>query len=158
MAKSTSSANEAGEEGEVGVYKRRVRYRGTHPKKFEEKYKELRGDADVKAHVEGKGATAAGTHRPIAVPEILEVLSPEEGQLYVDCTLGYGGHAAEFLLRGCRLLGLDADSVELQRTRQRLMDLGHPEDKVICVHSNYAALATVALDIASEGVDMVRPG
>ena len=144
--------------GDPPVRKRRVRYSGRYPKKFEEKYKELRGDAGMKAHVEAKGGTAAGTHRPIAVPEILDVLRPRPGQVYVDCTLGYGGHAALLLPRlapGGRLIGLDADSAQLAKTEARLRGLGFGPDVAVCVHSNYAALATVALERAPEGVDLV---
>mmetsp|Transcript_20888 Transcript_20888/g.34968 ORF Transcript_20888/g.34968 Transcript_20888/m.34968 type:complete len:406 (-) Transcript_20888:228-1445(-) len=140
------------------MYKRRVRYSGKNPKNFEEKYKELRGDPDMKQHIEAKGATPAGTHRPIAVPEILEVLNPKPGMVYADCTLGYGGHAEELLQRitpGGRLIGLDADSVELQKTQARLLALGYPAESVTCVHTNYAAVATVALELAPEGVDLL---
>eukprot|EP00959_Pyramimonas_sp_CCMP1952_P275263 5753756-Pyramimonas_sp.AAC.3 len=140
------------------VYKRRVRYSGTHPKRFQEKYKELRGDKDILKHVEAKGSTAAGTHRSIAVQEILEILQPAPGMVYVDCTLGYGGHAAEILkliTPGGRLIGLDADSDELKKTEERLLALGFPTESVTCCHSNYAAVSSVALEQEPEGVDIL---
>ena len=73
------------------------------------------------------GKTPAGTHRPIMVAEILEVLSPKAGEVAVDCTLGYGGHAQEILGRiqpGGKLLGLDADPIELPKAEARLRALG----------------------------------
>ena len=79
--------------------KRRPRYRGTHPRQFHEKYKEHHPEryaGDV-AKILASGKTPAGTHRPIMVREILEVLSPQPGEIAVDATLGYGGHAMELL-------------------------------------------------------------
>jgi 16S rRNA (cytosine1402-N4)-methyltransferase len=98
-------------------HRRRPRYAGTHPRRFDEKYKERHPDrypATV-AKVLACGKTPAGSHRPIMVAEVLEALAPQPGQIAVDCTLGYGGHASELLPRllpGGRLLGLDADPLE----------------------------------------------
>jgi len=61
------------------------------------------------------------------VAEILEVLSPKPAEIAVDCTLGYGGHAQEILLRlrpGRKLFGLDADPIELPKAEARLRELG----------------------------------
>src|SRR5438128_11777445 len=79
--------------------KRRPRYKGKNPRHFSEKYKEHAADryeGDV-AKVIARGRTPAGTHRSIMVREIMEVLAPQAGELVVDCTLGYGGHAAAIL-------------------------------------------------------------
>ena len=79
--------------------KRRVRYSGKNPRRFDEKYKEhdpLRYAADVAKVVAG-GKTPAGSHRPIMVSEILDALALKPGSVVVDCTLGYGGHARELL-------------------------------------------------------------
>lgn len=137
---------------------RRPRYSGTHPRRFEHKYKELRGDAAVVAHIEARGSTAAGTHRPIACDEILEALRPQPGHVVADCTLGWGGHAQKLLERiqpGGLLLGLDADGTQLAKTEARLRQLGYSEDALHCVHSNYAALASVVLARSADGADCV---
>ena len=87
------------------------------------------------AKVIAGGKTPAGTHRPIMVREILEVLAPRPGEVAVDCTLGYGGHARELLAAvqpGGRLLGLDADPIELPRTEARLRGLGFPPSRSSC--------------------------
>ena len=57
-------------------HKRRVRYKGKYPKKFEEKYKELQPEKykDTIAHVIQKGNTPAGMHISIMVNEILDFL------------------------------------------------------------------------------------
>jgi len=111
------------------THQRRVRYTGTHPKTYEEKYKELQPEkyADTVAKVIEKGNTPAGTHRPILVNEILDVLRILPGQTGLDATLGYGGHAAEILKRldrSGRLYGIDADPIELPKTQERLAKLG----------------------------------
>src|SRR5215471_15647264 len=93
---------------------RRARYRGTHPRRFQERYKELDPAQfpEMQAHVRAQGRTPAGTHVPILLAETLETLTPRAGEVVVDCTLGYGGHAREFLGRigpTGRLIGFDVD-------------------------------------------------
>ena len=141
-------------------HRRRPRYAGKNPRRFEDKYKErdpLRY-ADTVAKVLASGKTPAGTHRPIMVTEILEALAPQPGEVGVDCTLGYGGHAREFLTRlqpGGRLLGLDADPVELPKTEARLRTAGFGPEAFTVVRSNFAGLPQVlaAQDLA--GVDCI---
>ena len=126
-------------------HRRRPRDRGTHPRRFEEKYKEHQPEryADTVAKVIASGKTPAGTHRPIMMAEILEVLAPQPGEFDVDCTLGYGGHAQEILARirpGGRLIGLDIDPLELPRTEARLRALGFGPDVFTVQRSNFAGL------------------
>ncbi|MEJ0090496.1 MAG: 16S rRNA (cytosine(1402)-N(4))-methyltransferase [Limisphaerales bacterium] len=126
-------------------HKRRVRYSGKNPRRFEEKYKERDPQryADTVAKVLASGKTPAGTHRPIMVAEILAALAPKPGELAVDCTLGYGGHAREILARlqpGGRLIGLDADPVELPKTEARLRAAGFGPEMFTAIRSNFAGL------------------
>ena len=74
-------------------HKRRVRYKGKYPKKFEEKYKELQPEKykDTIEHVIQKGNTPAGMHISIMVKEILDFLNIQPGETGFDATLGYGG-------------------------------------------------------------------
>ena len=65
----------------VAAYRRRERYTGTHPKTFEEKYKELSADPDAIAKAKARGSTPAGAHVPIMVAEILEALAPLAGAI-----------------------------------------------------------------------------
>ena len=139
------------------THKRRVRYRGTHPRRFAEKYKEhepARYQADVQKVIAG-GKTPAGTHRPICVSEILAILSPKPGEIAVDATVGYGGHASELLPKlqpGGRLYGLDADPIELPRTEARLRAAGFPPEAFIARRTNFGGLPQL---LASEGVSAV---
>jgi 16S rRNA (cytosine1402-N4)-methyltransferase len=141
-------SDEAAPNSAATPHKRRVRYAGKNPRRFEDKYKERdpQRHADTVAKVIAAGKTPAGTHRPIMVAEILQVLAPQPGELAVDCTLGYGGHAQEILARlqpNGRLLGLDHDPIELPKTEARLRALGFDE-KVFTAHrSNFAGLPQV---------------
>ncbi len=141
-------------------HRRRPRYRGTHPRKFEEKYKELSPERylETVAKVIASGKTPAGTHRSIMVAEILDALAPKAGEIAVDCTLGYGGHTQEILpqlLPGGRLLGLDADPIELPKTEARLRALGFGEDVFTTHRSNFAGLPQVLVQAGVAGVDIV---
>jgi 16S rRNA (cytosine1402-N4)-methyltransferase len=139
--------------------KRRVRYSGTHPRAFREKYKEhdpARYAADTRKVME-RGQTPAGSHRPIAVKEILKVLDPKPGDLGLDATLGYGGHTLEFLGRiqpGGILHATDVDPFELPRTERRLRDLGYGPERLIVHRMNFAGIERVRAE-AGRGFDFV---
>ena len=110
-------------------HKRRVRYKGTHPRKFEEKYKELNPEkyADTVAKVISKGSTPAGMHISICVKEILDFLQIQPGQKGLDATLGYGGHSRKMMecLKGQgHLYALDVDPIEIVKTTKRLEEAG----------------------------------
>ena len=140
-------------------HKRRVRYQGTHPRQFGEKYKELDPalHADEMQKVMARGQTPAGMHRSICVKEILDILKPQPGETGLDATLGYGGHAREILpllLPGGRLFGLDVDPIELPRTEARLRKLGFDEQALQVRRINFSELATL-LPEAGGGFDVV---
>ncbi len=134
---------------EEKVHKRRVRYAGRYPKKFEEKYKEHDPEkyADTVAHVIEKGSTPAGMHISIMVKEILDFLEIRPGQQGLDCTLGYGGHSRKMLekLEGeGRLVGLDIDPIESEKTVKRLRAAGFSEDTFQFRLMNFANIDKVA--------------
>ena len=125
--------------------KRRERYKGTHPRRFAEKYKELNPGAHAQEQqkVMDRGHTPAGTHRPICVAEILAILELRPGEVGLDATLGFGGHAQAVLPRlvpGGRLFGVDVDPLELPRTEARLRALGFGEDLLLVRRMNFAGL------------------
>jgi 16S rRNA (cytosine1402-N4)-methyltransferase len=141
-------------------HKRRIRYHGKHPRRFEEKYKEhdpARYTADVEKII-ASGKTPAGTHRPVCVREIVEILDPKPGQIAVDATLGYGGHALELLraiLPGGRLFGLDVDPIELPKTEGRLRDTGIPAEALVVRRTNFAGLPQLLAAEAVAGADVI---
>ena len=132
-------------------HKRRVRYKGTNPKSFKEKYKELQPEkyADTVARVIQKGNTPAGMHRSICVKEILEFLQITPGQTGLDATLGYGGHTLEMLKclnsKG-HLYAIDVDSIELPRTQERLKNLGYGSEILTIKQMNFSAIDQIALE------------
>jgi 16S rRNA (cytosine1402-N4)-methyltransferase len=140
-------------------HKRRVRYSGTHPRGFAQKYKELDPAkyADQIAHIIAKGLTPAGTHRPICVDEILAILDPKPGETAFDATLGYGGHARKILPRllpGGKLFAVDVDTVELPKTEARLRAEGYGPDALVVRKMNYAGIMGL-LGEAGGGFDCV---
>ena len=130
-------------------HKRRVRYKGTHPRTFEEKYKEHDPEryADTVAKVISKGSTPAGMHISIMVKEILDFLQILPGQKGLDATLGYGGHTRKMLeqLGGQgHMYALDVDPIEIVKTKERLASAGYGEDILTILQQNFANLETVA--------------
>ncbi len=124
-------------------HKRRVRYKGTHPRKFSEKYKEHNPEkyADTIEKVIQKGSTPAGMHISIMVPEILDFLQIKPGQQGLDATLGYGGHTRKMLecLEGQgHMYGLDVDPIESEKTKKRLAEAGFGEDILTVKLMNFA--------------------
>jgi 16S rRNA (cytosine1402-N4)-methyltransferase len=76
----------------------------------------------------------------------------------VDCTLGYGGHAAAILEKIApdgKLIALDQDPVELPKTERRLREMGHGERNFEAVRSNYAGICKVLAARGISGVDFV---
>ena len=135
-------------------HRRRPRYAGKNPRRFEDKYKELNPQKypDTISKVLASGKTPAGSHVPILVSEILEILSPQAGAIAVDCTLGHGGHAGailERILPGGILLGLDVDPVELPRAESRLRALGFGPESFKTKKSSFAGLPAA---MAGEGL------
>lgn len=129
-------------------HKRRVRYSGTHPKKFSEKYKEHNPEKyqDMVEHVIQKGSTPAGMHISICVQEILDFLQIQPGQIGLDATLGYGGHTKEMLkcLDGQgHIYGLDVDPIESAKTKERLRGQGFGEDILTVRLQNFADIDQV---------------
>lgn len=129
-------------------HKRRPRYKGTHPRSYKEKYKELNPEkyADTIQKVINKGSTPAGMHISICVQEILDFLDIQPGQQGLDATLGYGGHTKEMLkcLKGQgHIYGLDVDPIESAKTKKRLEEQGFGEDILTVKLLNFANIDQV---------------
>jgi 16S rRNA (cytosine1402-N4)-methyltransferase len=99
--------------------------------------------------------TAPGTHVPVLWKEVMRWLRPVPGEVVSDCTLGYGGHAVEFLRRiapAGRLIGLDVDGAELDRTAARLASLGL---QVNLHRRNFAQIEEILAGEGLEGFDII---
>jgi 16S rRNA (cytosine1402-N4)-methyltransferase len=94
-------------------------------------------------------------HIPVLLGPILEILNPRPGQIYVDCTLGLGGHSAAILERigdGGRLIGVDFDPGNIELARAKLSEVG---SVFSLYHNNFAALPAILLEAGVEKVDGV---
>lgn len=130
-------------------HKRRVRYKGTHPRNYREKYKELNPEKYQKEveKIIQSGKTPAGMHIPICVEEILAFLDIQPGQIGLDATLGYGGHSRRMLeqLQGQgHLYATDVDPIESEKTRIRLAEAGYGPEILTIRRMNFAQLDQVA--------------
>ena len=93
----------------------------------------------------------AHLHEPVMVPEVLTLLAPARGGLFVDCTVGLGGHARALLEAGAsRLLGLDRDHAALAVAGETLAAF---RDRVELVHADYRDLDRVLDERGIGGVD-----
>lgn len=80
-------------------------------------------------------------HEPVLTREVVDLLQPVRGGLFVDCTVGLGGHARAMLDAGAtRLVGLDRDAEALAQARTALAAHG---DRVTLVHADYRDLDAV---------------
>ncbi len=135
-------------ENQEKQHKRRVRYSGTHPRSYKEKYKEHNPEkyAETIEKVIQKGGTPAGMHISIMVDEILEFLQIKPGQIGLDATLGYGGHTKAMLqcLNGQgHIYALDVDPIESAKTKERLAEQGFGEDILTVRLQNFADMDLV---------------
>jgi 16S rRNA (cytosine1402-N4)-methyltransferase len=130
---------------------RRIRYKGSHPKSFKEKYKEHQPEkyaADVEKIIR-KGNTPAGMHRSICVNEIMDVLKVAPGEIGLDATLGYGGHSSEILkliIPPGHLYAIDVDPFEIVKTTDRLRSLGYGSSVLTTRKINFSEIDTIVAE------------
>ncbi len=91
-------------------------------------------------------------HIPVLLEETVGFLAPERGGLFVDCTLGLGGHASALLEAntGIRLIGFDKDPEALEHARERLSPFG---ERVRLVPGDFAELSKLLHGLRVEAVD-----
>lgn len=86
--------------------------------------------------------SAAGRHTPVLTGEVLTALAPERGGLFIDCTLGMGGHSEALLQanEGVRVLGIDRDAESIALATERLAQFG---ERFTAVHADYREIGTL---------------
>ncbi|HEY4330231.1 MAG TPA: 16S rRNA (cytosine(1402)-N(4))-methyltransferase RsmH [Phycisphaerae bacterium] len=95
-------------------------------------------------------------HIPVLLDQVLAALNPQPGQIFVDCTVGLGGHSAEILRRilpGGRLLGIDFDPASIALAKTRLNAIPKSKKHFDIVQNNFAALPTL---LANAGISKVH--
>lgn len=102
--------------------------------------------------MDGRAEPRAG-HEPVMAAEVVTLLNPGREGLFVDCTVGGGGHARALLAAGAdRVLGLDRDAEALSVASGRLRDWG---DRVELAHADFRELAAV---LSARGIDDIDGG
>lgn len=102
-------------------------------------------------------------HEPVLVRQVVEMLRPDRGGVFVDCTVGLGGHARALLEAGAdRLVGIDRDAAALDEARRRLapwagrVDLVHGDYRDLRRLLEERGLATVGGVLADLGVSSLQ--
>src|ERR1700675_1946001 len=97
------------------------------------------------------GCSGVTAHEPVMTREVLAYLAPENGGVFVDCTVGLGGHAKAMLEAGAtRVTGLDRDAAELAVAARTWEPW---RDRVDLVHSDYRAIGSVLDERGIERID-----
>lgn len=98
--------------------------------------------------------TAENLHKPVLLAETLELLTPRDSEMFVDATLGLGGHGEAILSAGdgIFLVGIDRDTDAIELARERLGKFG---DRVKIFHANFSGIKQVLADAQIENVDGV---
>ncbi|MBI2415000.1 16S rRNA (cytosine(1402)-N(4))-methyltransferase RsmH [candidate division WWE3 bacterium] len=94
-------------------------------------------------------------HEPVLLNEVLEALQVKKDGLYIDCTLGDGGHTLKILELGGKVLGFDLDDGSLDRATKRIKQAldGKYFDNLIVMKANFCDLEKVALENSFGKVD-----
>jgi 16S rRNA (cytosine1402-N4)-methyltransferase len=93
------------------------------------------------------------SHEPVLVADVVSVLRPRNGGVYVDCTLGLGGHSAALLAAGAgRVIGIDRDEAALAQARTRLEPV---RNRIEFIHADYRDLPAILRSRAIAAVDGV---
>lgn len=99
-------------------------------------------------------SAASALHAPVLLNECLQYLEPQNGGIFVDCTLGMGGHAEAILNAspGAKVIGFDRDRDAIEKASERLQVFGN---RFQAIHADYKTIKTVLPQIGIEKVSGV---
>ncbi len=91
-------------------------------------------------------------HRPVLLKESLEYLQPERGGVFVDCTLGLGGHTEAILEASteARVIGIDRDPEAIALAKARLAHFG---DRFVAAHANFREIDSIIAENEVSAID-----
>ena len=89
-------------------------------------------------------------HEPVLLQQTLALLAPAPGQLFVDGTLGGGGHTEAFLRAGAQVIGFDQDPQALAFAGERLKGYG---EQFTPVRANFEEVGSVLDSMGIQGID-----
>ncbi len=97
---------------------------------------------------------AENLHKPVLLAETLQLLKPRAGEVFVDATLGLGGHAEAVLSYSdkTRIIGIDQDAEAIALAKQRLEKFGERSE---VYHANFSAIKNILADDGIENVNGV---
>lgn len=86
------------------------------------------------------------THQPVLLKETIDLLNIKPQEVYLDCTVGSGGHAVEILKKGGKLIGLDVDPLALKRAEKKIKS--HcPDSDFKLIKANFSTLSALKKDL-----------
>jgi 16S rRNA (cytosine1402-N4)-methyltransferase len=92
-------------------------------------------------------------HTPVLLQEVLDLLDVKKGKLYIDATLGGGGHSRGILEKGGRVLGIDVDQDALDYVRRFLQEGENKIENITLVRGNFRDIDAIAKDLEFINVD-----
>ncbi len=97
---------------------------------------------------------AENIHQPVLLAETMELLKPQAGEIFVDATLGLGGHTEAILAANdkTRVVGIDQDAEAIELAKERLKKFG---ERFEVFHSNFSDIKQVLVEAEVEKVDGV---
>jgi len=94
-------------------------------------------------------------HNPVMLEEIIQYLNPKNGQKFLDCTAGVGGHAREIIERilpDGKLIGIDQDEESLLKAHEKLSEF---EDNIVLIKENFQNIAQILNELNIHRIDGV---
>jgi 16S rRNA (cytosine1402-N4)-methyltransferase len=93
-----------------------------------------------------------GYHRPVLIKEVLHYLRPGPGKVFLDCTIGGGGHSRAFLEAGAEVIGVDQDPDAIAQSMASLVEF---KTRLTLIRSNFVDIARYIKEMGFSGFDGV---
>src|SRR3989344_7088296 len=91
-------------------------------------------------------------HTPVLLQKTVELLDPAPGKLFIDATVGFGGHTEELIKKGSKVLGIDRDPEAIEYLRKSL-ESRVKSQRLVLVQGNFTDIGQIAKEAGFEKVD-----